>query len=63
MAQAMETMIGTRCRGDTRVMRMAQTPMTVRNKPMVLRIDQLSSKYAGTPISVAKGRASCNGTV
>lgn len=38
-------------------MRMAQNPMTVRNRPIVLRIDQLSSKYAET-ISVADARAS-----
>lgn len=39
------------------MMRMAQNPMTVRNRPIVLRIDQLSSKYAGT-MSVAAARAS-----
>lgn len=60
MAQAMETIMGTRCRGETRVMRMAQIPMTVRNRPIVLRIDQLSSKYAVTmtSMSVAAARAS-----
>ena len=60
MAQAMETIMGTRCRGETRVMRMAQIPMTVRNRPIVLRIDQLSSKYAVTmtSMSVATARAS-----
>jgi hypothetical protein len=44
-------------------MRMAHTPTTARNKPIVLRIDQLSSKYAGTPISVAQGGASFTGEI